>query len=650
MFLSKLALSLRNPIGFQSTRQFSVHLPRVGISRPGPKLELQTPDHITEIVSELNGLHATSIRLFKERVKSLSRQELKKIVTLRSSKFVSLGLEILKEIEVQPIRQEMATRFLSAHVNNAKFFSLVDSILNEESFLTTNVLNYILVVSFARKQRTHFDKCLELFERTKLKYDKETFAILINSYGKLGKFEEMRDLFEKMKSEDIHPTIKIFNMMLSAYSERNKDAEIEVLIDEMRNLKFNPDISTFNILINYNVLNKNYEKARILYEEAKDNEFETNFYTHAIMMKLFAELKDYSSMKSHFDSCVSKRTDKDEVGTTFNVYIQGLASMNYFEEMIEIYKELQQLKSSAHFSKKSMYELNAKTINSMIECFHKNSKFGELVNFSKEELRLFDSKCLLSLFNSLKDAGRSEEALDIINSFLIQGKSYLDRNAIEAYFKACAQAEKFKEIMEFYDENKDKVDITIKSVCIYMIACSKLMKETKLNDIFHSFAKNNEVKPLIISTAMESYALMGKYERVWKIWVDHNNDGKLLNNINPVMGLIAAAEKSENISWIDETFALLKVVPSQNLSVYEAFFNFYFLKQNLSKCIELLSSFLKTQGSTDSVQSMALKLLDKARELNDMDLEIEVLELAGSHSLQINQGDNHFDVSNNSLN
>lgn len=97
----------------------------------------------------------------------------------------------------------------------------------------------------------HVDMLLLEMRRVGLRPNTVTYNILVDSYGKAGRFREMEDVFMEMKeSDEIQPDIWTQNAILRNFSRAGNITAMEQWYMKLQSFGYGNDIITFNTLLN----------------------------------------------------------------------------------------------------------------------------------------------------------------------------------------------------------------------------------------------------------------------------------------------------------------------------------------------------------------------------------------------------------------
>ncbi|KAE9609976.1 putative pentatricopeptide [Lupinus albus] len=160
-----------------------------------------------------------------------------------------------------------------------------------------------------------------------------TQNIVLNGYGKAGKFDEMEKVLSGMlESTACKPDIWTMNTIISVFGNMGQIDMMEKWYEKFRNFGIEPETRTFNVLIGAYGKTRMYDKMSSVMEYMRKLQFPWTTSTYNNVIEAFADVGDAKHLEYTFDQM---RTEGMKADTkTFCCLINGYANAGLFHKVI----------------------------------------------------------------------------------------------------------------------------------------------------------------------------------------------------------------------------------------------------------------------------------------------------------------------------
>ncbi|KAF5737111.1 Tetratricopeptide repeat (TPR)-like superfamily protein [Tripterygium wilfordii] len=160
-----------------------------------------------------------------------------------------------------------------------------------------------------------------------------TQNIMLNGYGKAGKFEQMEKVLSGMlESTACKPDVWTMNTILSVFGNKGQIDMMERWYEKFRNFGIEPETRTFNILIGAYGKKRMYDKMSSVMEYMRKAQFPWTTSTFNNVIEAFADAGDAKHMEYTFDQMRAEGMKADT--KTFCCLINGYANAGVFHKVI----------------------------------------------------------------------------------------------------------------------------------------------------------------------------------------------------------------------------------------------------------------------------------------------------------------------------
>ncbi|KAF0903789.1 hypothetical protein E2562_029894, partial [Oryza meyeriana var. granulata] len=193
----------------------------------------------------------------------------------------------------------------------------------------------------------------------------QVFNAMMGVYARSGRFDDVRQLLDAMRDQDIEPDLVSFNTLINARAKSGCLAAGGALklLHEVRQAGLRPDAITYNTLISACSQGSNLDDAVALFEEMIASECRPDLWTYNAMVSVHGRCGKAQEAERMFKELVEKGFQPDAV--TYNSLLYAFAKEGDVDRVERVCEEL----VKAGFKKDGI------TYNTMI---HMYGKMGRL--------------------------------------------------------------------------------------------------------------------------------------------------------------------------------------------------------------------------------------------------------------------------------
>ncbi|KAF8392681.1 hypothetical protein HHK36_023030 [Tetracentron sinense] len=160
-----------------------------------------------------------------------------------------------------------------------------------------------------------------------------TQNIVLNGYGKAGKFDQMEKvLLGMLESTTCKPDVWTMNTILSLFGNKGQIEMMERWYEKFRSFGIEPETRTFNILIGAYGKKRMYDKMSSVMEYMRKLSFPWTTSTYNNVIEAFADVGDAKHMEYTFDQMRAEDMKADT--KTFCCLIYGYANAGLFHKVV----------------------------------------------------------------------------------------------------------------------------------------------------------------------------------------------------------------------------------------------------------------------------------------------------------------------------
>ncbi|XP_059640413.1 pentatricopeptide repeat-containing protein At3g06430, chloroplastic [Cornus florida] len=206
-----------------------------------------------------------------------------------------------------------------------------------------------------------------------------TQNIVLNGYGKAGKFDQMENVLLRMlESTTCKPDVWTMNTILSLFGNKGQIEMMERWYEKFRNFGIEPETRTFNILIGAYGKKRMYDKMSSVMEYMRKLSFPWTTSTYNNVIEAFSDAGDAKHMEYTFDQMRAEGMKADT--KTLCCLIKGYANAGLFHKVV----------STVQFAGKLEIPENTSFYNAVISAC---AKAEDLMEMERVFKRMKDKQC-----------------------------------------------------------------------------------------------------------------------------------------------------------------------------------------------------------------------------------------------------------------
>ncbi|KAI8001073.1 Pentatricopeptide repeat-containing protein [Camellia lanceoleosa] len=167
-----------------------------------------------------------------------------------------------------------------------------------------------------------------------IQYGFESDLALVNSmlnvYGKCGRVEDARDLFESMETRDVVS----WNSLVSNYALVGNIREIFHLLSRMRIEGLEPDQQTFGSLVSATARQSNFEMGRLVHARILTSGIESDAHVETSLIVMYLKCGNFDNAFRIFE----RTSDKDVI--LWTAMISGLVQNEFADKALILFRSM----------------------------------------------------------------------------------------------------------------------------------------------------------------------------------------------------------------------------------------------------------------------------------------------------------------------
>ncbi|KAJ8749769.1 hypothetical protein K2173_012320 [Erythroxylum novogranatense] len=191
-------------------------------------------------------------------------------------------------------------------------------------------------------------------QRSGLRPDVVSYALLINAYGKARREEEALAVFESMLDAGVRPTHKAYNILLDAFAISGMVEQARIVFKRMRRdrprfkslmcslLKpflCTPDLCSYTTMLSAYVNASDMESAEKFFRRLKHDGLEPNVVTYGTLIKGYANVNNLEKMMETYEKMQSSGIKANQ--TIFTTIMDAYGRNKDFGCAVSWYKEME---------------------------------------------------------------------------------------------------------------------------------------------------------------------------------------------------------------------------------------------------------------------------------------------------------------------
>uniref|UniRef100_A0A7N1A0H3 PROP1-like PPR domain-containing protein n=1 Tax=Kalanchoe fedtschenkoi TaxID=63787 RepID=A0A7N1A0H3_KALFE len=237
----------------------------------------------------------------------------KKILNFRSEDDLLPLLSEYKEL-VQPNRVDwIALLDQLKEGNHASYLKVLESILDEESFLT-EIRDYSKLIDIYASERriAEAERILNKMKEDGFVPDVIILNILVDMYSQVGDFDHAKEAFEKLRTQGYPLNLKIYSSMIMAHVNSGNPRMAESLVREMEAKDIKPTKEIYMALLRSFSQLGITEGAHRIATTMQFAGFEPSLESCTLLIEAWAKAGDADQARSNFDYLMKSGIKPDD--------------------------------------------------------------------------------------------------------------------------------------------------------------------------------------------------------------------------------------------------------------------------------------------------------------------------------------------------
>lgn len=196
------------------------------------------------------------------------------------------------------------------------------------------------------------------------------------TYNSLMSFEtnykEVSKIYDQMQRSGLRPDVVSYALLIKAYGRARREEEALAVFEEMLDAGVRPSHKAYNILLDAFAISGMVEQARVVFKSMRRDRCTPDLCSYTTMLSAYVNASDMEGAENFF-----KRLRQDGLKpniVTYGALIKGHAKVNNLEKMMEIYEEMQL----------NGIKANQTILTTIMDAYGKNKDFGSAVIWYKE--------------------------------------------------------------------------------------------------------------------------------------------------------------------------------------------------------------------------------------------------------------------------
>ncbi|KAJ6844879.1 pentatricopeptide repeat-containing protein, mitochondrial [Iris pallida] len=285
------------------------------------------------------------------------------------------------------------------------------------------------------------DKCLELARKWDLRFNGYTYKCLMQAYLRCRRVDRAHRVYEDMRGRGYKLDIFAYNMLIDALAKANMVEEAYKVLADMRRKDCEPDVYTYTILIRMSGKIGKTDEFLSFFDEMITKGHTLNLLAYNTMIEALAKNKMVDKTIFLFSKMIDSNCRPNEF--TYTVILDVLAAAGQVDRLNEV------IEVSNKYITKSIYAYLVKALSKLGHASEAHSLFCKMWSLHDEG----DRDAYMSMLETLCNAGKTPEALDLLNQIHEKG-IITDTVMYNMVFSALAKLKQISYIHTLYEQMK----------------------------------------------------------------------------------------------------------------------------------------------------------------------------------------------------
>ncbi|KAJ3680859.1 hypothetical protein LUZ60_015348 [Juncus effusus] len=185
-------------------------------------------------------------------------------------------------------------------------------------------------------------KAMKLESDPKSRPDHVTYTTVITALVNVGSMDQAHDVFNEMKSANIHANLRTYNVLLKGYCSKLEVNKAKELMREMETqVGIKPSVESYNTLINGCILIDDTASALAFFNEMRDKGIAPSKISYTTIMKAFALSGQPKLAHKVFDE-MSKDQRVQMDMPAWNMLVKGYCKMGLLLEAKRVVEQMKE--------------------------------------------------------------------------------------------------------------------------------------------------------------------------------------------------------------------------------------------------------------------------------------------------------------------
>ncbi|KAA8538587.1 hypothetical protein F0562_028219 [Nyssa sinensis] len=330
------------------------------------------------------------------------------------------------------------------------------------------------------------ERCLGLVKKWELRLNCYTYKCVLQAYLRLNDSNKASEVYTEMRRRGYKLDIFAYNMLLDALAKDDKVDCVYKVFEEMKRKHCEPAEYTYTIMIRVTGKIGKPNESLALFQEMLTKGCTPNLIAYNTMIQALAKSRMVDKTIFLFSKMVENNCRPNEF--TYSVILNVLAAEGQLGRLDEV------VGLSNKYMNKSIYAYLVRTLSKLGHASEAHRLFCNMWSFHDKG----DRDACLSMLESLCDAGKTTEALDLLNKVHEKGIS-TDTIMYNTLFSALGKLKQISHIHDLYE--KMKRDGPSPDIFTYNILISSFGRAGRVDEAVKMFEEleNSNCKPDIVS-------------------------------------------------------------------------------------------------------------------------------------------------------
>ncbi|EXB74598.1 hypothetical protein L484_026295 [Morus notabilis] len=330
------------------------------------------------------------------------------------------------------------------------------------------------------------EMCLGLVKKWNLTMTSYTYKCLLQAYLRSYDSSRAFETYREMRRRGSKLDIFAYNMLLDALAKDEKVDQAYKIFEDMRRKHCRPDEFTYTIMIRMTGKSGKADESLAYFQEMITMGYTPNLIAYNTMIEAVARNKMVDKAIFVFSKMVENNCRPNDF--TYSVILNALVvegKLGRLDEVVELSKK---------YMTRSIYAYLVRTLSKLGHASEAHRLFCNMWSFHEKG----DREAFVSMLESLCSAGKTAEAMDLLNKIHEKGITP-DTIMYNMVFSALGRLKQISHLHELYEEMKK--DGPAPDIITYNILIASFGRAGKVDEAVNLFEEleNSDCRPDIVS-------------------------------------------------------------------------------------------------------------------------------------------------------